>query len=54
MQKTTNELLEYIETGYDFDATVDMGNGWEFYEGCRQNLVMISEYRVTKVEIIGE
>ena len=54
MQKTTNELLEYIETGYDFDATVDMGNGWEFYEGCRQNLVMILEDPDTKVEIIGE
>ena len=41
METLKTELSEYIATGYDFDATVDLGNGWEPYVGCRQNLVMI-------------
>ena len=41
METLNTELSEYIATGYDFDATVDLGNGWEPYVGCRQNLVMI-------------
>ena len=49
-----NELIEYIELGYDFDATVDLGNGWEPYVGCRQNLVMILEDEDTTVELIAD
>lgn len=47
-------LIEHIELGYDFDATVDLGNGWEPYVGCRQNLVMILEDEDTTVELIAE
>ena len=43
MNAIKKQLIEHIELGYDFDATVDLGNGWEPYVGCRQNLVMILE-----------
>lgn len=52
MDALKKELIEHIELGYDFDATVDLGNGWEAYVGCRQNLVMILEDEDTMVELI--
>ena len=54
METLKTELSEYIATGYDFDAMMDLGNGWEPYEGCQQNLVMILEDPDTKVHIVGE
>ena len=54
MDSLKKELIEHIELGYDFDATVDLGNGWSPYEGCRQNLVMILEDEDTVVELIAE
>ena len=54
METLKAELSEYIATGYDFDATVDLGNGWEPYVGCRQNLVIIPEDEDTTVELIAE
>lgn len=54
MNTIRKELIEHIELGYDFDATVDLGNGWEPYVGCRQNLVMILEDEDTTAELIAE
>jgi hypothetical protein len=48
------ELHEFIATGYDYDATVDVGYGWEDYQGCAQNLLMILEDPDTAVEIVNE
>ena len=52
MNSLKKELIEHIELGYDFDAMVDLGNGWEPYVGCRQNIVMILEDDDTVVELI--
>jgi hypothetical protein len=54
MEKLRSELEEYIATGYDFEAMMDLGNGWEPYEGCTQNLLMILEDPDTKVQIISD
>ena len=54
MERLKAELEEYIATGYDFEAMMDLGDGWEPYKGCTQNLLMILEDPDTKVEIIGE
>lgn len=54
MDALKKELIEHIELGYDFNATVDLGNGWETYVGCRQNLVMILEDEDTVVEVISD
>jgi hypothetical protein len=54
MNALKTELIEHIELGYDFDAIVDLGNGWEPYVGCRQNLVMILEDEDTTVELIAK
>lgn len=54
MDAVKKGLVEFIETGYDFEAMMDLGNGWEPYVGCRQNLVMIIEDMGTIVEIIPE
>ena len=54
MGKLRSELEEYIATGYDFEALMDLGNGWEPYEGCNQNLLMILEDPDTKVQIISD
>lgn len=54
MDALKKELIEHIELGYDFDAIVDLGNGWEPYVGCRQNLVMILEDEDTTVELIAK
>ena len=54
MNEIKKQLIEFIELGYDFDATVDLGNGWEPYVGCRQNLVMILEDEDTTGELIAE
>ena len=54
MDALKKELIEHIELGYDFDAIVDLGNGWEPYVGCRQNLVMILEDEDTTAELIVE
>ena len=53
METLKTELSEYIATGYDFDAMMDLGNGWEPYEGCTNNLMMILEDPDTTVEIIS-
>jgi hypothetical protein len=50
MSKLKAELEEYIATGYDYEALVDIGNGWEPYQGCFQNLLMILEDPDTTVE----
>lgn len=52
METLKTELSEYIATGYDFDAMMDLGNGWEPYEGCTNNLMMILEDPDTVVEVI--
>ena len=31
MNTIKKELIEHIELGYDFGATVDLGNGWSPY-----------------------
>lgn len=54
MSKLKPELEEYIAIGYDFEATVDIGNGWEPYQGCSQNLLMILEDPDTLVEMIDD
>ena len=54
MNALKKQLIEHIELGYDFEATVDLGNGWEPYEGCTQNLLMILEDPDTKVQIISD
>ena len=51
MERLKAELEDYIATGYDFDAMMDLGNGWEPYEGCTNNLMMILEDPDTVVEI---
>ena len=53
METLKRELSEYIATGYDFDAMMDLGNGWEPYEGCTNNLMMILEDPDTEVEMIS-
>lgn len=39
---------------YDFDAVMDIGNGWEPYEGCMLSLLMILEDQDTGIEVINE
>ena len=53
METLKTELSEYIATGYDFDAMMDLGNGWEPYEGCTNNLMMILEDPDTEVDMIS-
>jgi hypothetical protein len=52
METIKTQLSEYIATGYEFDAMMDLGDGWEPYEGCINNLMMILEDPDTQVEII--
>ena len=52
MENIRKELEEYIATGYDYEAMVDIGNGWEPYQGCFQNLLMILEDPDTDVKIV--
>lgn len=54
MGRIISELEELIATGYDFEAMMDIGNGWEPYEGCTRNLLMILEDPDTGIEIISE
>ena len=54
MEKIKTELEEFIATGYDFDAFMDIGNGWESYEGCTRNLLMILEDPDTTIQIVNE
>ena len=54
MERIKAELEEFIATGYDFDALMDIGNGWEPYEGCTRNLLMILEDPDTTIQIVGE
>ena len=54
MEKLRNELIELIQLGYEYEAKMNIGNGWEPYEGCQQNLVMILEDPDTKINIIEE
>lgn len=48
------ELIELIELGYDYEAQMNIGNGWQPYEGCQQNLIMILEDQDTEVSIIEQ
>jgi hypothetical protein len=48
------ELIELIELGYEFEALMNIGNGWQPYEGCQQNLIMILEDQDTEVSIIDK
>ena len=54
MDKLRNELMELIQVGYEYIARMNIGNGWEDYEGCMQNLIMILEDPDTKVTVVGE
>ena len=54
MERLKAELEEYVATGYDFEAMMDLGDGWEQYEGCTQNLLMILEDPDTTIQIINE
>ena len=54
MERKKAELEEFIATGYDFDALMDIGNGWEPYQGCTRNLLMILEDQDTTVQIVDE
>ena len=52
MEKLRNELIELIQLGYEYEAQMNIGNGWEPYEGCQQNLLMILEDHDTEVCIV--
>ena len=52
MEKLRNELIELIQLGYEYEAQMNIGNGWEPYEGCQQNLVMILEGPDTEVYVV--
>ena len=54
MEKLRNDLMELIQVGYEYDALMDLGNGWEPYEGCQQNLLMILEDPDTDVVVLGK
>ena len=54
MNNLNNELMELIQVGYEYDALMDLGNGWEPYEGCQQNLLMILEDPDTEVVVLGK
>ena len=54
MNALRNELIELISVGYEYEAKMNIGNGWEPYEGCQQNLIMILEDPDTQVYIVGE
>ena len=54
MEKLRNDLMELIQVGYEYDALMDLGNGWEPYEGCQQNLLMILEDPDTEVVVLGK
>ena len=54
MEKLRNDLMELIQIGYENDALMDLGNGWEPYEGCQQNLLMILEDPDTEVVVLGK
>jgi hypothetical protein len=54
MEKLRNDLMELIQIGYEYDALMDLGNGWEPYEGCQQNLLMILEDPDTEVVVLGK
>ena len=54
MNTLRNELIELISVGYEYEAKMNIGNGWEPYEGCQQNLIMILEDPDTQVYIVGE
>lgn len=45
--------MELIELGYEYDAEMDIGNGWEPYEGCQQNILMILEDPDTEVRVFA-
>ena len=53
MVRLKAELEDYIATGYEFEAMMDLGNGWEPYAGCTNNLMMILEDPDTVVEVIS-
>ena len=48
------ELIELVELGYEYEALMNIGNGWQPYEGCQQNLLMILEDPDTEVHIVQE
>ena len=52
MEKLRNELIELIQLGYEYEALMNIGHGWEPYEGCQQNLVMILEDSDTEVYLV--
>ena len=54
MEKLRNDLMELILVGYEYDAQMNLGDGWEPYEGCQQNLLMILEDPDTVVSILGK
>lgn len=54
MRDLRTELIELVEVGYDYDATMNIGKGWKPYEGCRQNLIMILEDPDTEVKIVDD
>lgn len=53
MNTLRNELIELISVGYEYEAKMNIGNGWEPYEGCTNNLMMILEDPDTEVDMIS-
>ena len=53
MEKLGNDLMELIQVGYEVDAHMNLGDGWEPYEGCQQYLLMILEDSDTHVSVVG-
>lgn len=53
MEKLRNNLMELILVGYEYEAQMELGDGWEPYEGCQQNLLMILEDPDTQVAVVG-
>lgn len=53
MEKLRNDLMELILVGYEYEAQMELGDGWEPYEGCQQNLLMILEDPDTQVAVVG-
>ena len=52
MEKLRNDLMELIQLGYEYEAQMNLGDMWEPYEGCQQNLLMILEDPDTEVCIV--
>ena len=48
------ELIELVELGYEYEALMNICNGWQQYEGYQQNLLMILEDPDIEVKIVDD